>query len=247
MYFKSVTSDSFEWKFMEDENWRIEGSLVHRSHVSRLLHRLVLTSGFENYLSTHFHKKKRYNLKRQARILESDAKSGVSVQCITDTADVPHFNMHVKAIANQSWKAAGAMPESVRDDTVLIDVASKKLLRAYLLFMDGTPITYALGYQFDGVYHYSDIGFDETYGKYSPGCVLLFRMIEDLARNTSTKLINFGIGDSEYKRQFANDSVRDNSIIVLRNSLRNRVQFAVNEIVKGAKEKLRPIRRYAFK
>ena len=244
VYFKSVTNDSFEWKFMDDARWNIDGSLVYRSHVSRILHKLTLSSSFEDYLSTHFRNKKRYNLKRQVRVLEDVAESGASIQCIVDAGDVPLFNLHVKAIAGRSWKAKetpAAMPDFAKEDDVLADVASRGLLRAYLLFLDGTPVTYVLGYRFHDIYHYSDIGFDEAYGKYSPGCVLLYRIIEDLANNTETRLINFGIGDSEYKRQFANDSVCDNSMIVLRNTMRNRLQFVVNEIVKGAKERLRPI------
>lgn len=244
VYFKSVTNDSFEWKFMDDACWNIDGSLVYKSHASRILHKLTLAGSFEDYLSTHFRNKKRYNLKRQVRVLGGVAESGASIQCIVDAGDVPLFNSHVKAIAGRSWKARGtpgAMPGFAEDDDVLADVASRGLLRAYLLFLDGVPITYVLGYQFHDIYHYADIGFDAVYGKYSPGCVLLYRIIEDLAHNTEVRLINFGIGDSEYKRQFANDSVSDNSMFVLRNSMRNRLQFVVNEIVKGAKERLRPI------
>jgi len=244
VYFKSLPTDSPEWHFMEERHWKIDGCLVYKLSSERDFYILKSPATFDKYLETQFKKKKRYNLKRQVRMLEEATKKKINVECITDPELVPVFNNHVKTISERSWKAKkleNYIPAYVQDNSNLVDVASKQLLRAYLLYADGEPITYVLGYQYEDVYHYSDIGFDENFAKYSPGSVLLFRLIEDLVNNTKLKYINFGIGDSEYKRQFATDRLSDNSLIVLRNTFRNRLHFHMNEILKKTKEKLRAL------
>ena len=242
VYFKSIPNNSYDWQFMSEKQWNIDGSLIYKLSHEREFFVLRTAETFEAYLETQFRKKKRYNLKRQVRLLQEAADNKLEIQCITDPEKVPGFNRLVKEITSKSWKAkklGNYIPDYVQDDEYLKDVASRQLLRAYLLYLDGKAITYVLGYQFQDVYHYSDIGFDEDYAKYSPGSVLLFLLIEDLIKHTGLKFVNFGIGDSEYKRQFANESVPDNSLILLRNSLRNRFHYGLNESIKQAKEKIR--------
>ena len=242
VYFKSIPQNSYDWQFMSENQWNIDGSLVYKLSNERDFFALKTAETFEAYLEKQFKKKKRYNLKRQVRLLQEVADNKLEIACITEVDKVPDFNRHVRAITSKSWKAkklSNYIPDYVQDDEYLKDVASRQLLRAYLLYLDGKPITYVLGYQFQDVYHYSDIGFDEDYARYSPGSVLLFLLIEDLIKHTGLRLVNFGIGDSEYKRQFANESIPDNSLILLRNSFRNRFHYRLNEFIKQAKEKVR--------
>ncbi len=242
VYCKSIPEDSFAWRFLESRSWQVGGAPVYRFSAARDFFVCKGAPTFEEYLSTQFKKKKRYNLKRQVRLMEEAAEQELEFTCITEPGQVAAFNEHVRTICRKSWKASKLevfIPDYVQDDAVLTDVAARGMLRAYLLFLDGTPVTYVLGFQYRDVYHYSDIGFDEEYARFSPGSVLLFKLVEDLIENTGLEWVNFGIGDSEYKRQFANDQVPDDSLIILRGTLRNRWHRGLNEAVKQAKEKLK--------
>ena len=244
VYCKSIPEDSFTWRFLESQGWQVDGGPVYRFSVERDFFVCRAAETFEEYLAAQFKKKKRYNLKRQVRLMEEAAEQELRFTCITSPEDVPGFNSHVRAICENSWKASKLekyIPEYVENEAVLTDVARRGLLRAYLLFLDDTPVTYVLGFQYRDVYHYSDIGFDDQYSRFSPGSVLLFKLIEDLIENTPLKWVNFGIGDSEYKRQFANDKVADDSLLILRGNLRNRWHRGLNETIKQGKEKLRAV------
>jgi CelD/BcsL family acetyltransferase involved in cellulose biosynthesis len=49
-------------------------------------------------------------------------------------------------------------------------------------------------------------GYDPAFASHSPGLVLLPRLIEDLVTTRAADSVDFGAGDADYKRMFANTS-----------------------------------------
>jgi len=139
----------------------------------------------------------------------------------------------VRKISINSWQELeiGRHPDEflIGLDSTLI-LSEKNLLRAYLLKSGKEYCAFAHGYQFrNTVYHYSDIGFDKKFAKYSPGAVLLFLMIKDLIGHNKPDRLIFGIGHAGYKSQFGNDSSIDADFLLLGSNMSNKLKILVHQ------------------
>jgi CelD/BcsL family acetyltransferase involved in cellulose biosynthesis len=125
---------------------------------------------------------------------------------------------------------------------VFEDVARRGLLRSYVLYGANAPCALVLGYQFGDVFHYAEIAYDQTFGRFSPGTALLYLLIEDLTGHRSPRLVNFGIGDAGYKREFSNIHAEDASVLLLpknaANAVRRRCHGAFRSLVASVKRNL---------
>ena len=73
-----------------------------------------------------------------------------------------------------------------------------------------------------------EIGYDARLARFSPGAVLLFLLVEDLTLHRRPRVVNFGIGDAHYKREFGTVELSDASIFLLRRTVANRLRVAVH-------------------
>ena len=95
------------------------------------------------------------------------------------------------------------------------------ILRAYVLRVGGQSCAFVLGYQYRGIFHYSDVAYDEELAHASPGILLLQYLMQDLTSWNPPKLVNFGIGDALYKRLFSNSQTDSTTICFLPKTLGN--------------------------
>jgi CelD/BcsL family acetyltransferase involved in cellulose biosynthesis len=79
-----------------------------------------------------------------------------------------------------------------------------------------------VGYQYQGVFHYAELGYDPALAPASPGTVLLFLLIQDLCAFDRPMVLNFGMGDAEYKRRFGNRHQTDDTLLLVKPTMRNR-------------------------
>src|SRR5512138_434898 len=238
VYMKSVMESSALWSILEEHGWTVGRARAYKPEGERPFHYLVLPESFEAYLSQ-FRKKQRYNLKRQVRVLAEASSNALELCCIRDVVDVDRLIDCVGVVTERSWKSgtlAHAIPEIVKKPEYLADLPRKRLLHSYVLNVNGAPCAYVLGYLYNGIYHYANIGYDLRLASYSPGNVLLFLVVEDLIGKASASVLNFGISDAEYKRIFGNRHVRDASILLMRPSTRNRFCRAVHRGFRTAKD-----------
>jgi CelD/BcsL family acetyltransferase involved in cellulose biosynthesis len=105
----------------------------------------------------------------------------------------------------------------------LMGLASRGLLRSYLLRCTGTPIAYVFGYQYERVYHYVEIGYDPAAAEWSPGSVLLYLLVKDLIEGGEIGRLYFGFGDYFYKKFFGNTTFLSTTVWLLRKTLSNRL------------------------
>jgi len=230
IYMKSVTQSSHLWGILDQRGWRIGDTPVYKPDGERPFHYLVLPESFDAYLGQ-FRKKQRYNLRRQVRVLSEAHANRLELNCLRQARDVDVLIDSIHAITERSWKAAKlrrAIPEAVEKPAGLAALAEQGLLRSYVLTADGTPCAYVLGYLYNGIYHYANIGYDARFAPYSPGNVLLFLVIEDLIKNAQAKVMNFGISDAEYKRIFGNRHIKDASLLFMRPSLKNSLRREIH-------------------
>lgn len=228
VYLKCVLQGSLSWQYFERAAWHSDGSLVCQPDGVQWLHSLALPHDGEQFLA-HFGRKRRYNLKRQLRLLETHGR--VEIVRVDGASQVDGFVGHLAAIAAGSWQARRILAAIARGDVGrerFRDLAARGLLRSYLLKCGETPCAYAIGYQLRDVFHYADIAFDERFRSFSPGTTLLYLLVRDLIEHRPPKRINFGIGHSGYKEQFGNAHTKSASILLLRPTVMNRFRRAAH-------------------
>ncbi len=178
---------------------------------------------FDEYL-LNFNKKERYNLKRQCRIALEVSEGKLRLERITETSQIDHFIESGKYVINNSWKSNTDEKSHIfskEKNELYKSLAKNKLFRSYLLIAEDEPWAFVLGYHHRDIFHYSNIAYNEKYSNLSPGTVLFYQMIEDLYAYEKPRILNFGIGDSQYKRRFGTDSFTSSDIIIFKKNLKN--------------------------
>jgi len=194
---------------------------------------------FEAYL-TQFTAKQRYNLKRQVRLL-SDA-GHIELRCLTSEDSVGCLLDGISNVQRSAWKHDSLFHWARIDcEPALRDLARKGLLRGYLLLCGKVHVAFAVGFLFRDTYHYAETGYSESFRQYSPGTVLLYLLIQDLIESAHIRRINFGIGDSPYKRHFGNRAELERGILLLLESCRLGPYLRLFSILLAAKQRLRAI------
>ncbi len=163
-----------------------------------------------------FSKKTRYNFRYRAKHLEH------TVRCITGVDEIPAFVQAVRTVEQQTWqyRRLGLISDVQQKLELWGKWAAMGAFRSYLMEQDGRPVAFAIGRQWKDRYTYVETGYDPQYATKSPGQVLLYRMLEDLIANNPPRLLDFGFGDSEYKRMFANHETQSGPVVLVRRSIR---------------------------
>jgi CelD/BcsL family acetyltransferase involved in cellulose biosynthesis len=244
VYFKSIPDSSLWYERMAQAGNATRSGF---SYVSRdtAFHSLELPEKFDEYLGQ-FGKKKRYNLKRQVRLMEEAYGGEMRVDCITREDQIDLFLATAEAVAAGSWKDDGhtaAFARTPPNHARYADLARRGLLRGYLLRQGERPVASVIGYQFGNTYHYADIAYVDSDVQLSPGSVLLFLIIRDLIENTHLRRVNFGMGDADYKRQFGNRHSRDRAVWVMRATRRNSLICAAHGAARKLVQRLRALRK----
>lgn len=240
IYLKSVPNDSSLWTALQNNGWRLGKAHAYRPDGARPFHFAEFPASFDAYMGE-FRKKQRYNLKRQVRLMAESVGNALTMELIERPEQIDGFLEAIRAITTNSWKAdlEEPSPDLAAHPEVLRAVAAAGLLRGYLLSAAGKPAAYALGYRFENIYHYANIGYDQQYSAQSPGAVLLLMMIEDLIDKAGVQFMNFGITDANYKRVFGNRHIEDASVLILRPGLRTAGLRAAHSAFEGFKNFLR--------
>ena len=118
------------------------------------------------------------------------------------------------------------------------------LLRFAVLTLDDRPVAYHLGFQANGKLIFYQSAFDVDYRKYSPGDVLLRRL---LLYAQECKLSEFDLtrGGEIYKDRFATH-IRENLTVLFNHDLglRRRIQVRIQQADGGSRKMLERLRKY---
>jgi CelD/BcsL family acetyltransferase involved in cellulose biosynthesis len=148
------------------------------------------------------------------------------VRCFDDLGQLPDFLMKAHAVSCRSWQAKRlgmAVSPQPADHPLLAFAAEMGALRSYVLEQNEQPIAFAICTQWNGGFLYDRVGFDPAFSEYSPGKVLLYRIIEDLLGRNTPRTFDFGEGDSEYKRIFGTRSCLTAPLALVRPAARPRL------------------------
>jgi CelD/BcsL family acetyltransferase involved in cellulose biosynthesis len=211
---------------------------LYEMHGPDVRHGVLLPDSFEKYLSAQFDSKKRNDLKRKARLLSEHVNGAVTIRCFRAERDVADFMNVASPVAHSSWQAAtgnGTLDDSEERLNEYKALARAGMWRAYTLHANGGAVAFVVGPEYRGVLHYDIPAFDPHFGRFSPGVILVYRMIEDLCNNHSGMCqISFGFGDNPYKRTFANVTIPVAECLVYPRALPYGVRIALHKSFRHA-------------
>ncbi len=163
--------------------------------------------------------------------------------------DVPEFVRAAHMVSRATWQSR-RLGLRIHDDEAerewLGAIAEAGGLRSYVLFSHDEPAAFLLGFQTGGTFIYEEVGYAEHFGRYSAGQVLLLEVLDDLFAHDCPERLDFGAGDADYKRQFANETTASGHVtIVPRHGLRFTLRLlatatrGLRALVRHARHRLR--------
>lgn len=225
-YISSLPMEGFAGEFFQGTGRVSDQYISYLPGMDRPWYWIELGNSLEQCLGT-MSGKSRYNLRRQVRDLRKHAGGSLELLQVDSEDQVGEFLEWASRVSARSWQHR-VLGQRIGMDAAhlakLRDLTRHGILRSFLLKCGPEPCAFVIGYQFGGVYHYEEIGFDAAVGHLSPGTTLLYLILEELFKRNPPTLFNFGIGDASYKRRFANRESRDMSAILFRRGLGNRLR-----------------------
>jgi CelD/BcsL family acetyltransferase involved in cellulose biosynthesis len=158
----------------------------------------------------------RYSSKTRNTFKRKDKKLGaVELERITHADQVSEFLEAAHRISLKTWQTHRLglrVSADERSRELFTFLADQQALRSYLLRREDQPIAFCIGTQFHRTFRYEEVGYDQEFAALSPGTVLLVRMLNDLFAEDAPEWFDFGEGDADYKRMFANEQRRSGGV-----------------------------------
>jgi len=153
------------------------------------------------------------NMRRNLRVKQRDAQrkwgSELRLERFTEPEQVPSFLETAARVAAKTWQFR-RLGRGVQDNdatrALLRRLAELRALRSYVLFCGDSPIAYAVGYQWNGFFDYNETGYDPEYSSSSPGELITWKMVDELATVDPVRVVDFGPGHHEFKARFGNEN-----------------------------------------
>ncbi len=192
----------------------------------------VTTEGdFEAYLAS-FSRSTRKSLKRRVKQLAtmSGGKLDIRYFARADLMDV--FHGDARAISAKTFQEKlmnDGLPDADSFRSHMREAADADACYGSILYLDDVPISYLYCERQGPGWLAVFGGFDPGYAKLSPGTVHLLSVLERSFDDPDCNLFDFGPGRSDYKRVFATDSVPAADVLILQNTLKNRLLVGIHK------------------
>ena len=217
-FFAALARRDTGWPTLKIENIPIPGPLHDYLHSSDLIaqryflhevpgldrvHTIRLPASYDEFLAR-YSAKKRYNLRRQLRLLQERTGNRLAMRRYDSVATVEELVASYEALAqNRQEEPEGEEPLLALKSPggvagLLRRLARDGLLRAYVLEDGGRPISCLLAAQFGGTFVLRRTLHDPAYNALSPGAALLHMAIEDLIKDRPARVVNLGYGSREH-------------------------------------------------
>ncbi len=106
--------------------------------------------------------------------------------------------------------------------------------RMYVLSIGGEPAAFWPGALYDRTFFIGTPGYDPAYADLRLGTFLLLHMIEELCAEDGVDAVDYGFGDSEYKRRYGSESWEEQDVLIFAPTFRGIRINATRTAVVGA-------------
>ncbi len=173
---------------------------------TRSVHREIrLPTSLDDFLAS-LSKSTRDSVRRYRNKVDRELGDRLDVRVYDDLTHHDELVETLDAVAARSWQQG--LGASFRDDAANRErtrlALSRGWLRACVVFVDGQPVAFWHGLTLNGRLISGIPGFDPAFSEYRIGTYALLRFVDSLCRDPAISVLDFGFGDAEYKRRFAN-------------------------------------------
>jgi CelD/BcsL family acetyltransferase involved in cellulose biosynthesis len=185
----------------------------------------ALDLGFEEYLGT-FSSRSRSTLKRKVRKLAELSGGRLDVRCYRSADELGEFYRHARTVSAKTYQErllSAGLPEGDEFVSEMHGLARRDAVRAWILFLDGQPISYLYAPAEGTTLIYAHLGYDPEHAALSPGSVLQYEAMRQLMEEGRFALFDFTEGEGQHKRLFGTGSVECVDLLLVRRRLRNLV------------------------
>ncbi len=164
----------------------------------------------------------RGNHRRTVRKLEEEYGEQLSFDVYRDPGDLPRLLRDCEAVSAKTYqRALGAGFATERAERRLLELSAERgWLRGYVLSLHGEPRAFWVGNAYEGTFYTGPTGYDPALAASRPGTFVLMRMLEDLCGDPDVDEVDWGTGDSEYKRHFATHGWLEEDVLIFAPTVR---------------------------
>lgn len=160
--------------------------------------------------------KTRQRLKGYMRKLERTYEGRLAVRRYTRPDEIDDFFRDVESVAPKTYQhalgvALGDTPAH-RERTRLS--LERGWFRGYVLTLDGRPCSFQYGELYRGRFRLGRPGYDPALSHLRIGTYVLLKAFDDLCRDEAARIVDFGIGEADYKERFGTTSWREGNVVI---------------------------------
>jgi GNAT acetyltransferase-like protein len=190
--------------------------------------RLVLPGSFDDFLATK-PAKARASLLRPSKKLRRDFGDRLSLPVYRELPDLERIFSDSEVVASKTYqRGLGVAFADTEQERRLVELGLQRgWFRSYFVYIDDKPIAFWPGFLYDRTFFIGTPGYDPEFARYSVGAFQQLQLVEDLCADEDVDAVDFGFGDSEYKRRLGNDSWEESTVLVFAPTFRSfRIQLA---------------------
>lgn len=181
-------------------------------------HLVDLTTGYDGYMAK-FSAKTRSTLKRKLRKFQELSAGTIRWDEFRTEDEVARFLPLARALSARTYQERlldAGLPNSAAFTAKALSLAASDAVRAYILYLGDTPVSYLYLPVERGRVIYAYLGYDPAQAPHSPGTVLQLLAMERLFAEPGLKVFDFTEGAGQHKELFATHAVQCVDLVVLR-------------------------------
>ncbi|MCC6586647.1 MAG: GNAT family N-acetyltransferase [Bryobacterales bacterium] len=199
-HFEPLPLGSPLWLALRDQPGRWERDSVE--DVQR--HYLLDIPSTIDEIYRHMSGTRRKHLRRSLHQLHANPLGDPTLVCYRSIEDLPCMFQHCEEVARKTYQRGlrVGFADLAHIRTRLHMAATKGWLRGYVLYLGPQPCAFWIGMLYHGVFVSEYMGYDPSYRQWSPGMVLIMRVLERMcsqADGLDVRELDFGLGHAEYK------------------------------------------------
>ena len=194
-----------------------EPPFLGRQHVadSEIHWELTLPGSVDEILSA-LSSSTRQTVKRYTRRLEREYPDRIATRVFTAPGELDDFFRDVEPVSAKTYQRAlgvsfGDTPAHRERTRVSME---QGWFRGYVLYLDGRPCAFHYGELYGGRFRHGRPGYDPELAGLRVGTYLLLRVFDDLCRHEQARIVDYGIGDADYKRRFGTRNWHEGNVLV---------------------------------
>ena len=190
-----------------------------------------LRGSYDDYLGR-FSSKTRSTLKRKVRKLADMSGGRLDLRCYSRPDEMADFQAAARTVSARSYQErfGAGLPEGEQALAEMRALAADDAVRAWVLFLEGRPISYLYAPAEGDTLLYLYLGYDPDFAALSPGTVLQLEAMRELMEEGRFALFDFTEGESQHKQMFATGSLDCVDLLLVRRTLAN---LAIGNLITG--------------